>query len=113
MGVGSPEEFYMVGDAGYDGEANYDDVERILDAKLVCAVNPRRDADLKDLRGKGELSQEKRKQLEESNSNRARGILLYLTKKEKLYGRRIWIEQSIGILTTFLSMKDIPYWVKG
>ena len=104
---------YMVGDAGYDGEANYDDVERILDAKLVCAVNPRRDADLKDLRGKGELCQEKRKQLEESDSNRARGILLYLTKREELYERRIWIEQSISILTTLLSMKDIPYWVRG
>jgi hypothetical protein len=107
---------YFVGDAAFDGEVIYDDVERLFDGQLVCAVNPRRDEGLKELRGRGELPQEKEQHLREmeDESSRAKGILLYASEEGKrLYGRRIFLEQTIDLLKVDLRMGEIPYWVRG
>lgn len=86
----------------------------LCQAQLVCAPNPRRDADLKHLRQTGQLPNDRKEALAETDKPRDKGLLLYSQRMGKqLYHKRLVIEPTIELLKVDMKMEQIPYWVKG
>lgn len=105
---------FFVADAGYDGTPLYNAVASLCQAQLVCAPNPRRDADLKHLRQTGQLPTARKEELAATDSTRDKGLLLYSQSAGKrLYHKRLVIEPTIELLKVDMAMEAIPYWIKG